>query len=116
MRAANPQARYVVAGTGVLADTGRSTITTPAINNWDISLVKHIAFTERFRIDFIAGFLNAFNHPQYVTGSINQALSLSVTGQGNRNYLIPSAGNFQNAKLSFPSNARTTQLGLKFYF
>ncbi|MGZ4730733.1 MAG: hypothetical protein ACXVZH_01190 [Terriglobales bacterium] len=64
----------------------------------------------------MAGFLNAFNHPQYTTGSVNQANSISVTGQGQRNFLIPSAGNFENARLSFPSNARPTRLGLKVTF
>jgi hypothetical protein len=114
--AVNPGAKYIVAGPGALANVGRSTITTPPINNWDITLVKHIAVTERMHIELMAGFLNAFNHPQYTTGSVNQANSISVTGTGQKNFLVPSAGNFQNARLSFPSNARQTQLGLKFTF
>ncbi|MGC2186409.1 MAG: carboxypeptidase regulatory-like domain-containing protein [Terriglobales bacterium] len=114
--AVNPNAKYIVAGPGALANVGRSTITTPPINNWDITLVKHIAVTERMHVELMAGFLNAFNHPQFTTGSVNQANSISVTGQGQRNFLIPSAGNFENARLSFPSNARQTQLGLKFTF
>lgn len=115
-QAVNPNAQYITAGPGALADSGRSTLSTPPINNWDITVVKHIAITERVRIDFMAGFLNALNHPQYVTGSVNQANEFSVTGQGQRNYFTPSASNFNNAKLTFPSNARTTQLGLKFTF
>jgi hypothetical protein len=114
--AVDPNAQYITARTGALATSGRSTLQTPHINNWDVTLVKHFAITERVRIELMAGFLNAFNHPQFVTGSINQANSISVTGQGQRNYLIPTASNFNNAKLSFPSNARQTQLGLKFTF
>ncbi len=78
--------------------------------------MKHIAITERVRIEVMAGLLNAFNHPQYTTGSVNQANSISVTGQGQRNFFIPTAPNFNNARLSFPSNARQMQLGLKFTF
>jgi len=115
-QAVNPSAQYIIAGVGALANAPRSTLVTPPINNWDITLVKHIAVTERVRIEVMAGFLNALNHPQYVTGSVNQANEISVTGQGQRNYFIPNASNFNNARLSFPSNARTAQLGLKFSF
>ncbi|HEX3351613.1 MAG: carboxypeptidase regulatory-like domain-containing protein [Terriglobales bacterium] len=114
-QAVNPNAQYIVGGQGALSNTPRSTISTPPINNWDITLAKHIAITERVRIDFTAGLLNAFNHPQFVTGSPDQALSFSVTG-GERNYLIPSKPNFENAKASFPSNARQMVLALKLVF
>ena len=115
-QAVNPSAQYIIAGKGALPTGGRNTLSTPPINNWDITLVKHIAITERMKIEVMAGFLNAFNHPQFTTGSVNQANSISVTGQGQRNFLIPTAGNFNNARLSFPSNARQAQLGLKFTF
>jgi hypothetical protein len=115
-QATNPNAQYITAGSGALATSGRSTLSTPPINNWDITAVKHIAVTERVRIELMAGFLNALNHPQFTTGSVNQANSISVTGQGQRNFLIPTAPNFNNARLSFPSNARQMQLGLKLTF
>jgi Carboxypeptidase regulatory-like domain len=115
-QAVNPNAQYIVAGTGALSTASRGTVTTPPINNFDVTLVKHIAITERVRIDVMAGFLNALNHPQYITGSVNQANEFSVTGQGQRNYFIPSASNFHDARQSFPSNARTAQLGLKLTF
>ena len=50
----------------------------------------------------MAGFLNALNHPQYITGSVNQANEFSVTGQGQRNYFIPSASNFHDARGELP--------------
>jgi hypothetical protein len=115
-QAVNPNAQYIIAGTGTVPTGGRNTLSTPPINNWDITAVKHIAITERVRIEVMAGMLNAFNHPQYTTGSVNQANSISVTGQGQRNFFIPTAGNFNNARLSFPSNARQMQIGLKFTF
>ena len=115
-QAVNPNAQYIVAGPGALSTASRGTITTPPINNFDVTLVKHIAITERVRLDVMAGFLNALNHPQFITGSVNQANEFSVTGQGQRNYFIPNASNFHDARNSFPSNARTAQLGLKLTF
>jgi len=115
-QATNPNAEFIKAGSGALPTGGRNTLATPPINNWDITAVKHIAITERVRIEVMAGLLNALNHPQYTTGSVNQANSISVTGQGQRNFFIPTAPNFNNARLSFPSNARQMQLGLKLTF
>ena len=112
----DPTAKYVVAGQGSLPNSSRNTFTTAPINNWDVTLVKHIALTERYRFDLMASMLNAFNHPQFVTGSVNQVNSLSVTGQGQRNYFIPGSPNFGNSRASWPSNARTMQLALKFSF
>ena len=114
-QAQNPNAQYIVAGQGALSNVARSTITTPPINNIDLNLSKHISITERVRFDITAGMLNALNHPQFVTGSPNQALDFSVTG-GERNYLIPSQPNFHNARASFPSNARQMVLGVKLTF
>ena len=114
-QAVNGNAQYIKAGKGALSNTPRSTISTPPINNWDINLAKHIQITERVRFDITAGLLNAFNHPQFVTGSPDQALSISITGS-ERNYLIPSSPNFQNARASFASNARQMVLGAKLTF
>jgi len=35
------------------------------LNNWDISLVKNTAITERVRLQFRSEFINALNHPQF---------------------------------------------------
>jgi len=83
--------------------------------NWDITLSKHIYATERVHLEMLASFLNAFNHPQFVTGSPNQGQPISDTGS-QRNFLIPNKPNFENARFSFPSNARQTVLGLKLTF
>ena len=80
-------------GPGALATTGKANFTTPSINNWDFSIAKHLDVTERCRLDFSAGFFNLFNHPQFTTGSVNQATSVSATSQ--RNYLIPRLGDLQ---------------------
>jgi hypothetical protein len=114
-QAVNPNAQYIVAGMGTVPTAPRATIKTPPINNWDITIAKHIYATERVHLEMLASFLNAFNHPQFVTGSPNQGQPISDTGS-ERNYFIPSQPNFENARVSFPSNARQTVLGLKIVF
>ncbi len=58
---------------------------------------------------------NLFNHPQWVTGSINNVNQIGDTGAV-LNYFTPNAASFNNAKATFASNARTMQLGMKFIF
>ena len=58
---------------------------------------------------------NLFNHPQFVTGKINDVESDGVTGAA-RNYFIPSNAVFNNARQNFSSHPRTMQLALKFLF
>ena len=114
--AKNPNAQYIVAQEGALSTGSRNTLTTPPINNVDLTVSKHIALTERYRIEFAFTALNFLNHPQFVTGSINQVTSISITGPTQRNYFIPSASNFNDPRASWASNARQLALGLKFVF
>ncbi|HZQ20183.1 MAG TPA: carboxypeptidase regulatory-like domain-containing protein [Terriglobales bacterium] len=114
-QAVNPNAQYIIAGFGTVPTAPRNTIQTPPINNWDVTLSKHIYATERVHFDLMASFLNAFNHPQFVTGSPDQGQPISDAGS-QRNYFIPNSPNFENARLSFPSNARQSVLGLKISF
>jgi hypothetical protein len=114
--AANPSAEYITAGMGALATSSRDTLSTPPINDLDITLAKHFALGERFRIDLQAQFLNSLNHPQFTTGLINQINEVGDTSGGVRNYFIPGESNFDNARQTFSSNPRTTQLVLKFIF
>jgi hypothetical protein len=37
----------------------------PIMNNWDLSLLKNTSVTEKFKVQFRAEFLNAFNHTQF---------------------------------------------------
>jgi hypothetical protein len=116
-QAVNPNAQYIVSNYGTLPFSSRNTLSTPPINNFDMSVSKHIALTERYRVDFLFQALNLLNHPQYTTGSLNDVGgNFGITGQGQRNYFIPNAPNFNNAKQSFASNARVVALGLKFVF
>jgi hypothetical protein len=114
-QAVNPNAEYITASYGAYANTSRSNLQTPPINNFDITGAKHLKFGERFRVDFMAQAFNFFNHPQFVTGSINDIVSTGVIGPA-RSFFIPSNGAFNNASQNFSSNPRTMQLALKFSF
>ena len=113
-QAKNPNAQYIRASTGAYATSTRGNVLTPPINNFDISAAKHIKFGERYQIDFLAQAFNLFNHPQFVTGYINDVASLGNTGS--RNYLLPAQTTFMKANQNFSSNPRTMQLALKFSF
>ncbi|MFZ0535833.1 MAG: carboxypeptidase regulatory-like domain-containing protein [Candidatus Sulfotelmatobacter sp.] len=114
-QAVNPNAQYIIAGMGALATSSRNTLETPPINNFDITAAKHFRFGERYGIDFMAQAFNLFNHPQFVTGKINDVESDGVTGAA-RNFFIPNSGVFNNPSQNFSSNPRTMQLALKFIF
>ena len=113
-QATNPKAGFITAAPGAYATSSRGNFQTPSINNFDISAIKHFKFGERFGFQFIAQSFNVLNHPQFVTGSINDVLSFSNTGS--QGYFLPNDPTFHNAKLNFPSNARTMQLALKLTF
>lgn len=112
--ATNPKARFISAGFGAYATSSRGNFTTPPINNFDISAIKHFKFGERFGLQFIAQSFNVLNHPQFVTGSINDVLQFSNTSS--LGYFVPSSSTFNNPKQNFASNARTMQLALKLTF
>jgi len=114
-QAVNPNAQYIIAQMGTIATASRNTLRTPPINNIDLTVAKHLAITERYKIDFMAQAFNTFNHPQWVTGSVNNVNSIGDVGAA-RNFFIPNAPNFDIAKTTFASNARTMQLALKFIF
>jgi hypothetical protein len=129
--AKDPSARYIRAGIGALASSGRNTFASPAINNLDFGISKGIKFTERteLRLGLLA--INVLNHPQYTTGLVSQADSFSAASNGQRLVLEPRNstvgpqsiglnnfpnGIFGNFKAAFPSNARELALSAHFSF
>jgi len=124
-------ARYIRGGTGTIVNAGRSLVASPAINNVDLTIAKSLKFKERYEIKFQLGALNLFNHPQYTTGLVNQANSISAASTPQKNILTPSAANlapktlglvdfpngvFGQWRSAFSSNPRSVQLGAKFIF
>ncbi|HEY1754284.1 MAG TPA: carboxypeptidase regulatory-like domain-containing protein [Bryobacteraceae bacterium] len=113
----NPNAQYITAGSGALADAGRNTLATPPINNWDLTAFKNFTIRERVKLQFRADFFNAFNHPQYTPGLVD---SISPVNRSSTalptTYLVPSNSTFGQWNQVFASNARSIQLGVKLRF
>ena len=112
----NSNARYIVAGRGAMATTGRNTLPTRHINNLDFTLVKRFSYRERYKFEVQGQFLNGLNHPQFTPGILNQINSFGQSGSGVLNYLTPGNKNFNNPEATFNSNARTVQIAAKFFF
>jgi len=115
-KANSSTAQYVRASAGARPDVGRNTLLTRPINNFDVTAVKRISITERFKVEFSANAFNVLNHPQFIPGLLNDVASFGITATGVSNYLQPNTGVFNKPDQTFPSNARTLQLGLKFKF
>jgi len=114
--ATNPNAQYITAGQGALANAGRNTLQTRPISNLDVTAAKRFSLTERMQLEFQAQFLNVLNHPQFTPGFANRVDSIGFTGSAATNYLTPSNAVFNQPERAFPSNSRTLQLALKFTF
>jgi hypothetical protein len=112
--AVNPNARYIIAGAGALANGGRNTMALRPINNWDIQVKKEFRFTESMKFQIAAQAFNLFNHPQYVSGYIND-VQFHNSNSTNLN-LIPNSPIFGQPDQVFSSNPRTMQLTARIEF
>ena len=120
----NPNAQYIRAGTGAVANASRNTLQLPGINNVDFSIFKNFRFGETRKIQLRADFFNLFNHPQYIPGSPNDIQPVATTAVGQVNTITaatislanPGAATFNRPDRVFPSNPRTIQLALRFDF
>ena len=90
-------------GPDCYGNLGFDAITGPGRKNWDMSLLKNFAFTERFKMEFRAEAFNIWNHPQF-EGNAN-------TGGISNNF---GAGNF--GQITSAYDPRELQLALKLMF
>jgi hypothetical protein len=114
----NPNAKPCVAGTvfntcafidpalGSFGNTGMNTVRAPGFQNWDFSVFKNFAFSERARLQFRAEFFNVFNHtnPLLVAPGAQSSIFSTVYGQ---------------PQFGFPTAAMTPrqiQFALKLYY
>ena len=104
----NPNARYIIAGSGALANGGRNTFPLHPINNIDLSLKKRFSFRERYALEFGAQAYNVFNHPQWTGGSNNDVGVNGFTGA--RNDLVPNDPLFGRFDQFYTGNSRTVQV------
>lgn len=112
--ATNPNAQYIQAGQGALSNVGRNTVPSRRINNWDLTLVKRVQFTERLGLEFQAQALNVLNHAQYTPGTINTVNQTSNIG--NTAYVRVNNAKFNDPELAFSNNPRILRLVAKFRF
>jgi Carboxypeptidase regulatory-like domain len=112
----NPNARYIQTGAGAESSIGRNTFLLPPINNFDISLFKNFRFGESKYFQIRADFFNAFNHPQYVPGSVNSVDPVGTTGLTTLNQVTPLTPDFLNPSAVLSSNPRVIQLAARFNF
>jgi hypothetical protein len=112
----NPNARYIQTGAGAESNIGRNTFLLPPINNFDISLFKNFRIGESKYFQIRADFFNAFNHPQYVPGSVNSVDPVNTTGLTTLNQVTPLTPDFLNPSAVLSSNPRVIQLAARFNF
>jgi len=113
-----PNAQYIQAGLGALANAGRNTLQLPGIRNVDFSIFKNFNFSETKRIQLRADLYNAFNHPQYVPGSVNGGEAVTQTSPAVQALLQTGLNEtfFNRPDMVFTSHPRQIQLALRFDF
>jgi hypothetical protein len=112
----NPNARYIQTGSGAQSNIGRNSFLLPPINNFDFSIFKNFHVGESKYIQIRADFFNAFNHPQYVPGSVNSVDPVGTTGLTTLNQVTPLTPDFLNPSAVLSSNPRVIQLAARFTF
>jgi Carboxypeptidase regulatory-like domain len=110
----NPNARYIQAGYGAIATTGRNTEPTRPISNLDFTLIKRFAVGENRHLEVSGEAYNLFNHAQFIPGSINDVGRISTSGS--TAYTSVTNVNFNNPEKAFSSNPRVLQVVAKFFF
>lgn len=118
----NPNAQYVQAQIFAKTNAGRNTLQLPGINNLDFSIFKNFAIHESWRLQFRADMFNAFNHPQFVPGSVNGVEATGQTSSAATNLItispssISPGGFFNRPDRVFTSHPRVIQLALRLNF
>jgi hypothetical protein len=107
-------ARYVVAGSGALANAGRNTFPLKPTDNIDAALYKRFTLREGMRLSFGGQFYNLFNHAQFTGGYLSDVAANGYTNS--RNDLIPGNPLFGNFSQFYSSNSRRIQLNARFEF
>ena len=114
--AKNPNARYIRAGYGAFANAGKNTELLPAINNWDLTLLKRFSFSDRWSLELAGQAFNVFNHPQYVAGSLNDVNPVGSFTNSAAALVNVTNGSFGQPDQVFSSSPRTIQIFAKIRF
>ncbi len=112
----NPNARYVVAAGGAVANVGRNSFNTPGFGTVNLSIFKNTYITESKYLQLRAEFFNVLNHPNYTLSNGNVFNVAGITtALANPQYALPFDPNFLNSHV-FSGGQRNITLGLKFIF
>jgi hypothetical protein len=112
----NSAAGYVLAPKGTISTAGRNTMRMHPIDNFDATIAKNLAITEKYKLQFSGRFYNFFNHPQYVGGYISDVAAIGFTGTAVHNFTIPGQSLFNEDSQVFSSNPRSITISAKFIF
>jgi hypothetical protein len=121
--AQNPDAQYIRARDGMVANLGRNTFVMPGINTINLSLFKSVELQEGVKLQLRVEMYNAFNHASYTlgTGTVLGSNSATSPARTATNYVTP--GNSQFLKASTLSGGlgnapfqRIVQWGAKLIF
>ena len=106
--AVNPNARYIQAGVGALANAGRNTFPLFPTDNIDAAVAKNFNISERIKFSISGQFLNVLNHAQFTGGYLSDVASNGYTTS--RNDLVTGNAFFGRFDQFYSSNSRTSQL------
>lgn len=112
----NPNARYVEAGVGALANGGRNTFPLKPTDNIDLGVSKRFNFTERIRFEISGQFFNVLNHAQYTGGYLTDVASTGSNQIVSRQDLEPQSPLFGRFDQFYSSNSRFGQVAAKIVF
>ncbi|HEY3743872.1 MAG TPA: carboxypeptidase regulatory-like domain-containing protein [Bryobacteraceae bacterium] len=110
----NPNARYIVGGSGALVNGGRNTFPLFPIDNIDAAVKKRFSLGEHKSFDIGAQFFNLLNHAQYTGGFTSDVASRGFINA--RNDLVPNDPLFGRFDQFYSSNSRSIQLSAHFTF
>ena len=94
----NPNAKYIQAGVGAQANLGRDTYRSPALNTWNMAIMRTAKLSERVSLQFRAEAYDVFNHPNFTIGAPNVFPYAGPSDPANSGYAIST----QRARGDFP--------------
>src|SRR5215475_576895 len=114
--AADPSAKYVIAGPDVRATIGRNSFRSPGFGVMNLSLGKKVRMTESAYFQLKADFYNVLNHKNFTISNANVFSTTGVTAAtSNPGYVNITDPNFLNPKI-FSGGNRQISLAAKFVF
>ena len=111
--AINPNAKYIQAGLGAIANLGRNSFRSPSLNVWNMAVFKNNKLTERFGVQFRVVAFNVFNHPNFTLANLSVFPSNTIAlNQGFTSLTSVPAGTFLNPQI-FNGGSRRIEFGIK---